>query len=548
MAAVEGNDENDMVDIVDGGRVSKFLLGEKEICFNPSTSRAVCAATEDRLAEAAVKFRAIFQQRLGIPPGNVVTLSTKAQHRATSENLATNLKASAETVGSDGLLLFSFAGHGKRVEGTRHGYMVPAASLDEDSSGGDEPENLIGASLFDECLSGCKARTALLFLDCCFSGRLLRDIQRSTAKLRTGVYIMSAAGDWEATWYFYTLRCSMFTFFVCSLLEQEATTGAVPVRKAVEHVQELCPALAALRYSSRAELQEVDAGISLKPFPELFYKRPSFDEEWDPIFQPSRHDPLSVDFINSLLSLEKHNENLLPDTLCRWLQTSALPSLKTLYRTGYLKRSSSKYSPVFACTRKLLITSAAKIMLDHHRRRQSQHANAEETNDSDQSALAIDGRGMPADADVFLRVMQYLLWIFEETASSDETTAEPDNEVEEKPTLQFRHFISMAKYYFVTLACSLGNTRSLKKFWRMLHGGHSIVFWNKAALQGQIPLPEYPAALSNDISLADALPPDQDESDESESDLLQDMTVVRDSIEKEISLLTQFKEADKASS
>ncbi|MBN2590023.1 MAG: SUMF1/EgtB/PvdO family nonheme iron enzyme [Sedimentisphaerales bacterium] len=119
--------------------------------------------------------------KCGFPKNNVVLMTDSRDIRVdnpslypTRGNLSSRISQIAQLVGTNDLLIISFAGHGINIDGK--GYIIP---VDGDSK---DVYSLIPLSLIKETLETSSAKQKLLILDACHSGARAGDETESPAQ------------------------------------------------------------------------------------------------------------------------------------------------------------------------------------------------------------------------------------------------------------------------------------------------------------------------------------------------------------------------------
>eukprot|EP00117_Sycon_ciliatum_P039117 scpid73383/ scgid4097/ len=447
---------------------SCICLGEDDsaspvtIEFNPAKSYALCVGTQDSsasFAAGAVEMKTVLSSKLGIPESNIAVLT---DGNATAKNVEKRYSEQAKKVEKDGLLFFSFSGHGAEFPKRR------GSPNDKEFALVDSDEERIVASSFESGFHGFKGRNAVILLDCCCAGRLLESIFQLRWATRFDLYVLAAASKDEKTQFKRELGVLIFTFFMSCFLNREGAPGTFPISGALDHCKVLCPSLARLQYLTRQEMAtqyESKSGYG-NPLGKYRPKKTTGEEsgEMAPVIKSHLH-PLTSSFINKLM--DDPDDDLLPQAIHEYFQKTAVESVRTLYSHGCLSPDfGQRYSTVFNCVLRLIVQSSAKILLDL---KQLQSA----TSAGDDNAESVHPISQPGHPDIFLRVMKYVYWLFE-TALSSASTAEASHSPT-KPVLQMRHFIKLPEKYFSLLIHQVSAQTKIK-YWVMVKKCHAKIY------------------------------------------------------------------------
>eukprot|EP00117_Sycon_ciliatum_P047699 scpid72766/ scgid0043/ len=313
--ATSGGHPSPDADKADGAGVSKCLgEGQKgvehsgEVAtleFDPENSYALCVGTDSQLRDSPAEMSTVLTSVLGLAQDHIIVLSeAAATDSATEENVKARLSEQAAKVKDTGILFFSFSGHGGRKKPDEN----VAENVDEIEefyiAAADPRPNVkrMDTSLFVDGLATCKARNAVIVMDCCYAGGLLENIRQSKWKNSFNVYTLAASKRNEKTFYFADLGPSLFTFFMACYLEKNATLGKLPIRSSMDYCRSLCPAFARLVYMTDEQKVELKAGgKSTIPNP-IYDYRPKTTESGEkaPLIKSHLH-PLTSSFINKLM-------------------------------------------------------------------------------------------------------------------------------------------------------------------------------------------------------------------------------------------------------
>eukprot|EP00117_Sycon_ciliatum_P023419 scpid72036/ scgid0043/ len=321
--ATSGGHPSPDADKADGAGVSKCLgEGQKgvehsgEVAtleFDPENSYALCVGTDSQLRDSPAEMSTVLTSVLGLAQDHIIVLSeAAATDSATEENVKARLSEQAAKVKDTGILFFSFSGHGGRKKPDENVAENVAENVDENVdeieefyiAAADPRPNVkrMDTSLFVDGLATCKARNAVIVMDCCYAGGLLENIRQSKWKNSFNVYTLAASKRNEKTFYFADLGPSLFTFFMACYLEKNATLGKLPIRSSMDYCRSLCPAFARLVYMTDEQKVELKAGgKSTIPNP-IYDYRPKTTESGEkaPLIKSHLH-PLTSSFINKLM-------------------------------------------------------------------------------------------------------------------------------------------------------------------------------------------------------------------------------------------------------
>ncbi|XP_065194062.1 uncharacterized protein LOC135825248 isoform X3 [Sycon ciliatum] len=488
--ATSGGHPSPDADKADGAGVSKCLgEGQKgvehsgEVAtleFDPENSYALCVGTDKLWRDSPAEMSKVLNSRLGLAQDHIIVLSEAALDSATEaaldsateENVKARLSEQAAKVKDNGILFFSFSGHGGQKKPDKNVAENVAENVDENVDEIEEfyiaaadPQRM-GASLFVDSLGTCKGRNAVIVMDCCYAGGLLENIRQSKWKNSFNVYTLAASKRNEKTSYIPGLGPSLFTFFMACYLEENAKLGKLPIRSSMDYCRALCPAFARLLYVTDKEKVKLKAERkSTIPNP-IYDYRPKTTESGEkaPLIKSHLH-PLTSSFINKLM--DDPDDDLLPQAIHEYFQETAVESVRTLYSHGCLSPDfGQRYSTVFNCVLRLIVRSSAKILLDLQ---QLQSA----TSAGDDNAKSVHPILQPGHPDIFLRVMKYVYWLFKRGLSSA-STAEASHSPT-KPVLQMRHFIKLPEKYFSLLKHQVSAQTKIK-YWVMVKKCHAMIY------------------------------------------------------------------------
>ncbi|XP_065194063.1 uncharacterized protein LOC135825248 isoform X4 [Sycon ciliatum] len=480
--ATSGGHPSPDADKADGAGVSKSLgegqkgfMNSGEVAtleFDPENSYALCVGTDSQLRDSPAEMSKVLTSKLGLAQDHITVLSEAALDSATEENVKARLSEQAAKVQDNGILFFSFSGHGGQKKPDKNVAENVAENVDENVDEIEEfyiaaadPQRM-GASLFVDSLGTCKGRNAVIVMDCCYAGGLLENIRQSKWKNSFNVYTLAASKRNEKTLHFADLGPSLFTFFMACYLERNATLGKLPIRSSMGYCKALCPAFARLLYMTDKQKVKLKAERkSTIPNP-IYDYRPKTTESGEkaPLIKSHLH-PLTSSFINKLM--DDPDDDLLPQAIHEYFQETAVESVRTLYSHGCLSPDfGQRYSTVFNCVLRLIVRSSAKILLDL---KQLQSA----TSAGDDNAESVHPISQPGHPDVFLRVMKYVFWTFQ-TALSSASTAEASHSPT-KPVLQMRHFIKLPEKYFSLLEHQVSAQTKIK-YWVMVKKCHAMIY------------------------------------------------------------------------
>eukprot|EP00117_Sycon_ciliatum_P015161 scpid62877/ scgid0043/ len=485
--ATSGGHPSPDADKADGAGVSKCLgEGQKgvehsgEVAtleFDPENSYALCVGTDSQLRDSPAEMSTVLTSVLGLAQDHIIVLSeAAATDSATEENVKARLSEQAAKVKDTGILFFSFSGHGGRKKPDENVAENVAENVDENVDEIEEfyiaaadPQRM-GASLFVDSLGTCKGRNAVIVMDCCYAGGLLENIRQSKWKNSFNVYTLAASKRNEKTFYFADLGPSLFTFFMACYLEKNATLGKLPIRSSMDYCRSLCPAFARLVYMTDEQKVELKAGgKSTIPNP-IYDYRPKTTESGEkaPLIKSHLH-PLTSSFINKLM--DDPDDYVLPAEVCTYFNDTAVQNVQTLYEHGYLSPGFDKYNAVLDCVLRLLVQSSARILLDLQKQPSDVDPPQPEAAAAAASGAEEFALSPPGHPDVFLRVLKYVLHVFEALSS-----------VPPKQNLvQLRHVALMASKYVRStkefrMVELLPSAQEAITFWNMVYRAHKKVY------------------------------------------------------------------------
>ncbi|XP_065193421.1 uncharacterized protein LOC135824615 isoform X1 [Sycon ciliatum] len=252
-------------------------------------------------------------------------------------------------------------------------------------------------------------------------------------------------------------------------LNREGAPGTFPISGALDHCKVLCPSLARLQYLTRQEMATIYEGKSGYGNP-LGKYRPKTTElaEMAPVIKSHLH-PLTPPFINKLM--DDPDDYVLPAEVCTYFNDTTVQNVQTLYEHGYLSPGFDKYNAVLDCVLRLLVQSSARILLDLQKQPSDVDPPQPEAAAAAASGAEEFALSPPGHPDVFLRVLKYVLHVFEALSS-----------VPPKQNLvQLRHVALMASKYVRStkefrMVELLPSAQEAITFWNMVYRAHKKVY------------------------------------------------------------------------
>lgn len=165
--------------------------------------------------------------------------------KCTLEAMQEEIVQCAAKVGSDGLFVLFFGGHGIREPATKDWALAPA-----------DFDRTLQTSLTTEALSACikqaqcKAKYILLMLDCCYSGSMASKMTGLSEKpftLLPSLYVITAGTANESSIAVSSLKHSIFSYFFIRAFQQaKVDPGNLPLSEIFEECQSCSEALSSL--------------------------------------------------------------------------------------------------------------------------------------------------------------------------------------------------------------------------------------------------------------------------------------------------------------
>lgn len=208
--------------------------------------------TTHRIAADADKILNAFVQVKAVPCENAHTFTaSRNPETCTFIGMKKTFQHHASKVGSDGLFVFHFSGHGINICNKIWGL----APMDFDYSIG----TLITADVIGQWLNEveCKAKYVLITLDCCYAGGIGNELATKT-EVKSDLYIFSACTGKETNIVLDSLGHSIFTYFLSEcILRFSRNVGDLPMKEIFSECQTCCENLSSLlvSYSKGTGLQ-----------------------------------------------------------------------------------------------------------------------------------------------------------------------------------------------------------------------------------------------------------------------------------------------------
>lgn len=188
------------------------------------------------------------------PPENAHLFSASKQPEScTAQGMKKTFQDHASKVGSEGLFLFHFSGHGIKVRNDMWGL----APMDFDYS----TTTYITADVLSEWLNEikCRAKYILITLDCCYAGGIGKELTAQVDVERdVNLYVLSACTANETSLVLGSLGHSIFTFFLSHFIQKLGRThGHLPMKEIFSECQVCCECLSSMlvMYSEESGLQ-----------------------------------------------------------------------------------------------------------------------------------------------------------------------------------------------------------------------------------------------------------------------------------------------------
>ena len=235
---------------------SSTKIDEEVISFDPEASFALCVGLDKQAQPTTTSLGELVEKdtlaladslskNLGLPQNNVKTIiSSKAPKRLLTINgLATLLVEAAWRVGPEGILIFTFSGHGITVAPDEYSLML----VDHGSSTRDY---IVAGDFLHLVLhqneAEFKGKKVLLVLDCCHAGGIPEKLA-STEEGRTKFCAIAACNSYQSSIQLFPLRHSVFTYFLLDALSlQLVKSGEVSMSSIHEHIHKACSSLSSL--------------------------------------------------------------------------------------------------------------------------------------------------------------------------------------------------------------------------------------------------------------------------------------------------------------
>ena len=185
-----------------------------------------------------------FIDKMVVPKENVkLFTASKDPDLCTIDGMKRSFLEQARRVGTKGLFLFHFSGHGIKV-GNEWGL----APSDFDYT----DVTYLSAPILSHWLAeaGCQAPWVLFTLDCCYAGGLGEELTARDVELRPGLYVLSACTAFETSLIIGPLGHSIFAYFLAYAIRVlKFPPGKLPVSQIFKECGALCTALSSLLIS-----------------------------------------------------------------------------------------------------------------------------------------------------------------------------------------------------------------------------------------------------------------------------------------------------------
>ena len=206
-----------------------FALGQGDdwldpITYDPNESYAVCVGIDEQVEKELISLGEMVandtealvdrvSRNLGLPKANVKNLvaSRTSKRLVTSSGISVFLVDAAQKVGRKGILVFSFSGHGAKING-KYGLVTygHSASRSDILTGKDFVRLILEETDF-------KGKRVLLVLDCCSAGGIPEEFFGIEDARKTFCTVAACRPN-EASIQLHPLNHSVFTYFLLEAL------------------------------------------------------------------------------------------------------------------------------------------------------------------------------------------------------------------------------------------------------------------------------------------------------------------------------------------
>ena len=172
----------------------------------------------------------------------VVYVASKQAEECSFDGIKKTFQDCAARVGSDGLLVFHFSGHGIKVGQNEWGL----APVDFDYSRSTYLTASVLISWINEIK--CQAKYILFTLDCCYAGGIGKELTKSVeVQVDANICVMSACAGYETSIVIGPLKNSIFAYFLSdAILCCQLEAGLLPIKKVFSRCQVCCESLSSV--------------------------------------------------------------------------------------------------------------------------------------------------------------------------------------------------------------------------------------------------------------------------------------------------------------
>lgn len=191
---------------------------------------------------------------VGFPSSNVHSyIASATPEHCTTSGIKHTFFEAAGKVGTRGMLVFHFTGHGIKVGDSGWGL----APVDFDYT----KEHFITGQQMVDWLQGFQGRYVLIILDCCYAGGMAAEIAKVTATQEvpvSGLFVLTSCTADEASLVVSAVGHSIFNFFLTSVMHSNPSvySGFLPINDVYEECNTCCQAFSSLllSYDSRQDV------------------------------------------------------------------------------------------------------------------------------------------------------------------------------------------------------------------------------------------------------------------------------------------------------
>ena len=215
--------------------------------FRHKTLSSVTVNDAEQIKNAFLTVGAIFEHKA------YLYAASRQTDCCTANGMKETFQKHASQVGTEGLFVFHFSGHGISIRNQEWG-LAPA---DFDYS----RDTYITAEILGQWLNEikCNAKYILFTLDCCYAGGIANELANlSLVNRSVDLYVISACMAHETSVVLSTLGNSIFTYFLTNaIILCHKTAGNLPIREIFFECQTCCECLTNMlvMYNEQSGLQ-----------------------------------------------------------------------------------------------------------------------------------------------------------------------------------------------------------------------------------------------------------------------------------------------------